>query len=157
MYPVTILDENNEPFETEINLNNLKIKPLGAEPDAEGLFDFQFPLSKAFIKFKLLTCGDVDDIETVVDKEKEAGVPVNNSSTYIIERSIVELNGSRDRNAIRDFANSMRIKDAKEFSSYVEQIESGVDLNITVGTPRGGSVSTFLPLNIKFFWPNFKL
>lgn len=157
MYPVTILDENNEPFDTEINLNELKMKPLGAEPDAEGFFDFQFSLSKAFIKFKLLTCGDVDEIETLVEKEKEAGVPVNNSSTYMIERSIVELNGSRDRNAIREFANSMRIKDAKDFSTYVEQIESGVDLNITVRTPGGGSVSTFLPLNIKFFWPNFKL
>lgn len=157
MYPVTILDENNQPFDTEINLNELKMKPLGAEPDAEGLFDFQFQLSKAFIKFKLLTCGDVDDIEKIVDKEKEAGIPVNNTSTYIIERSIVELNGSRDRNAIREFANSMRIKDAKDFSTYVDKIESGVDLNITVQTPGGGSVSTFLPLNIKFFWPNFKL
>jgi hypothetical protein len=157
MYPVTILDENNEPFDTEINLNELKMKPLGSEPDAEGFFDYQFSLSKAFIKFKLLTCGDIDEIETLVEKEKEAGVPVNNSSTYMIERSIVELNGSRDRNAIREFANSMRIKDAKDFSTYIEQIESGVDLNITVRTPGGGSVSTFLPLNIKFFWPNFKL
>ena len=30
MYPVTLYDENNEPFETEINLNNLKVKKLGA-------------------------------------------------------------------------------------------------------------------------------
>ncbi len=40
MYPVTIYDENNKPFETDINLQELKTKNLGAEPDSEGLFDF---------------------------------------------------------------------------------------------------------------------
>ena len=97
MYPVTMLDENNEPFETEINLNELKYKKLGAEPDAEGLFDYQFPLSKAYVKFKLLNCGDVDDIESRIEAEKEAEVPVNNTSTYMLEKQIVEINGSRDR------------------------------------------------------------
>lgn len=157
MYPVTMLDENNEPFETEINLNELKYKKLGAEPDAEGFFDYQFPLSKAYIKFKLLTCGDVDEIEARIDAEKEAEVPVNNSSTYMLEKQIVEINGSRDRNMIREFANNIRIRDAKEFRNYIEQIESGIDLNIEVRTPGGGSIATFLPLNVNFFWPNLGL
>ena len=70
---------------------------------------------------------------------------------------IVEVNGSRDRNMIKEFVNSLRIKDGKEFSAYSDKIECGIDLNITVGTPGGSSVATFLPLNIKFFWPNLKL
>jgi hypothetical protein len=37
------------------------------------------------------------------------------------------------------------------------EIDCGIDLNITVPTPGGGSVATFLPLNLKFFWPNFGL
>jgi len=155
MYPVTLLDEKGVPFETEINLNDLKTKNLGAEPDQEGLFDFTFPLSKAKVKFKLLTCGDVDDIEKLIEKEKADGIPVNNATTYTMEKTIIEVNGNRDRNVIREFANSIRIRDAKDFTSYVEKIESGIDLNIEVGTPGGGSVKTFLPLNVKFFWPNF--
>jgi hypothetical protein len=157
MYPVTLLDEDGETFETEINLNELKYKPLGAEPDAEGLFDYQFPVSKMHIKFKLLTCGDVDEIEKRVDNEKEKGSPIDNSSTYFLEKSIIEVNGSRDRNMIRDFANSIRIIDARELKNYIEKIESGVDLEVTVGTPRGGSISSFLPFNVKFFWPNFRV
>jgi hypothetical protein len=157
MYPVTILDENNEPFETEINLNELKYKPLGAEPDAEGFFDFQLPLSKSFIKFRLLTCGDIDDIERIIETEKENGIPVNNSNVYKLERMIVEVNGDRDRNLIRNFASNLRVNDGKALNDYIDKIESGVDLNITVGTPGGGSVNTFLPLNVSFFWPNFRL
>lgn len=157
IYPVTILDENNEPFETEINLNELKYKPLGAEPDAEGLFDFNLPLSKSFIKFRLLTCGDIDDIEKIIETEKEEGIPVDNSNIYKLERLIVEVNGDRDRNMIRQFVRNMRVNDGKSLNEYIDKIESGVDLNITVGTPGGGSISTFLPLNIGFFWPNFRV
>lgn len=157
MYPVTLFDENDVPFDTEINLDNLKTKELGAEPDEEGLFSFSFPLCKANIKFKMLTCGEQDELEAILEREKENGVPVNNITTYTFERMIVEINGSRDRNEIREFSNSIRIRDSREFNDYLNKIECGIDLNITVGTPGGGSVETFLPLNLKFFWPNIKL
>jgi hypothetical protein len=49
----------------------------------------------------------------------------------------------------------MRVGDAKELREYIDSIDCGVDLRITVRTPGGGSVTTFLPLNLKFFWPNF--
>ena len=157
MYPVTLLDEINEPFDTEINLNELKNIELGAEPDSEGYFDFKLPLTKLDIKFRMLTVGDVETIDEMVERDKLNNVPVNNASTYKMERQLVEVNGNRDKSYIRDFANSMRIADAKALNDYIEKIESGIDLKIEVTTPGGGSISTFLPLNISFFWPNFRL
>jgi hypothetical protein len=157
MYPVTLLDENNIPFDTEINLHDLKIKNLSVEPDSEGLFDFIMPISKVNIKFKLLSCGDVDDIEAMVDADKESGNPVNNSSTYKLEKSIVEVNGNRNREDIRMFIDAIRILDTKKLNDYIDSIESGLDLNIEIKTPGGGSIKTFLPLNVNFFWPNFGL
>lgn len=157
MYPVTLLDENDNAFETEINLNTLKTKKLGAEPDAEGLFDFILPVSKTKIKFRLLTVGDVDEIDALVEQDKLDGDPINHMSTYTLERTIVEVNGNRDKEYVKRFANSVRSMDSKNLREYINKIESGVDLNITVGTPGGGSVETFLPLNRSFFWPNIKL
>ncbi len=154
MYPVTLLDENDEPFEAEINLNDLKTKELELEPDDDGLFFFEMPLSKAIVRFKILTCGDVDEIDRMVEMDKQNNIPVNNYSTYRFEKMIVEVNGNRDRTMIRDFANCMRIHDSKAFNDYVDSLESGIDLNIEVATPGGGSVATFLPLNLNFFWPN---
>lgn len=155
MYPVTILDELGEPFETEINLNELKTVELEAEPDEEGYFDFVLPISKVNIKFRQLTVGDVDTIDAIVKREQENKVLLNNTSTYKLERQLVEINGSRDRNYIKDFASSMRIADAKALNDYIDSIESGIDLKIEVTTPGGGSIATFLPLTTKFFWPNF--
>jgi hypothetical protein len=157
MYPVTLFDENDVPFDTELNLNELKTKKLGAEPDSEGLFDFVFPVSKDGIKFRMLTCGDSDMIESKLEKDKENKVPVNNMATYTMEHLIVEVNGNRDRNFIREYVNSIRIRDGKAFSDYVTSIECGIDMNITVKTPSGGSVETVLPLNLKFFWPNIRV
>ena len=157
MYPVTILDELNQPFDTEINLNELKNIELGAEPDEDGHFDFKLPISKMDIKFKVLTVGDVDDIETMVEKDKTNNSPLNSTATYKMERQLVEVNGNRDKLYLRDFANSMRIADARALNEYIEKIESGIDLNIEVTTPGGGSIATFLPLNVSFFWPNFRL
>ena len=157
MYPVTLLDEFDQPFETEINLNNLKTMDMPFEPDEDGLFSFILPLSKITIRFRMLTCGDIDMLEKRVEAEKEKGMPVNNLSTYKFEKMIVEVNGSRDRNAIKEFSNSMRIADAKAFNNYIENVESGIDLNIEVTTPGGGSIATFLPLNVNFFWPNFRV
>ena len=62
-----------------------------------------------------------------------------------------------DKNTIKDFVSAIRIKDGKDFNKYVDSIESGIDLNITVGTPGGGSVDTFLPLNLGFFWPDIRI
>jgi hypothetical protein len=157
MYPITVLDDNNEVFDVEFNLNDLKIKELGVEPDEEGLFDFEFKLSKAIIKFKFLTMGDIEEIERIILKEKENGLPVNNQTIYFMEKMIVQVNGSRDKNYIKDFVSTLRINDAKDFNEYVELVECGVDMNITIGTPGGGSVDTFLPLNFKFFWPNSRI
>ena len=70
---------------------------------------------------------------------------------------IVEVNGVRDRVMVRDIANSMRISDARAFNEYINSIESGIDLNINVETPGGGSIATFLPLNFNFFWPDFRV
>jgi len=156
-YPITVLDELDDPFDTEVNLNDLKIKKLTVDPDDEGLFTFVLPISKSTIKFKLLTCGDVDEIETIIAKEKEDGIVVNNANTYRLEKMIVEYNGNRDRNDISEISKSLRIGDSKAFNKYIESIEPGVDLNITVQTPRGGSIETFLPLNIKFFWPDSRI
>jgi hypothetical protein len=157
MYPVTLLDENDNPFDTEVSLSDLKIKNFGAEPDSEGLFDFTFPISKHKIKFRFLTCGDIEDIEKMLEADKLNDVPVNKASTYAMQRMVVEVNGNRDRNSINDYVESIRLLDGKKFNEYVESIESGIDLSLKVGTPGGGSVDTFLPINLSFFWPNLRV
>jgi hypothetical protein len=121
------------------------------------LFDFFLPVSKASIKFRLLNVGDLEEIELLMQEDKEAEDPVNHHNTYVLERQIVEVNGERGEEVVDDFVKNLRVKDGSVLKKHIDSIESGIDLELTVPTPGGGSVKTFFPLNISFFWPDFAL
>ena len=157
MYPVTVLDENDVPFETEIDLSTLKVKNLNVLPDEDGLFTFVLPVSKSVIKFKLLTMGEIDELVKLAQFLKEKNDLVNTDATLILENQIVEVNGNKDKEYISEFIDSMRLMDSKKLKDYINSIECGVDTNVTFGTPGGGSVTRFLPFTIRFFWPDFTI
>ncbi len=152
MYPILVYDEKEEVFETEVNLSDLKQIPLNVEPNSEGLFDFQLPISKSNIVFKMLTVGELEELGKTVEATKD--LPVNEEATLILEAQIVAVDGNRDRDFIKNFVRNMRVGDAQKLRDYFDKIECGVDMNLTVRTPGGGSVETFLPFTPKFFWPN---
>jgi hypothetical protein len=161
MYNIVLSDPKSptyEEFTTEIDLSKLKTKYLGAEPDKEGLFDLKLNVSGSNIKFRLLTVGDVDDVEAHVNELAETmGSEFTDASPYTLKKQIIEVDGVRDVNIVGRFAENMRMGDVRQFRKYVDKIESGIDMTITVGTPGGSSVTTFLPLNVTFFWPDLEL
>lgn len=158
MYPITVNDETGVPFETEVNLNDIKTINLSKEPDANGHFEFTLPLSGLVLKYKLLTIGESEDIAELVEYEMETlNLPVDNTSTYTLAKQIVSIDGDTNQEAIKTLSESMRLMDGEKLKKEIESIDCGVDMTISVETPRGGSMSTFLPLNLKFFWPNFGL
>jgi hypothetical protein len=157
MYPVTILDENNKPFDTEVDLTKLKVIKLTVEPDTEGLFSFTLPLSKSTVKFKLLTVGEIDELEKLAQFLKEENNLINTEATLLLEAQIVDVDGIREKTYISDFIENMRIMDSKKLKAYMADINCGIDMNIKFWTPGGESVTRFLPFTLKFFWPEFEL
>ena len=154
MYPVTILDEFDKPFDTEIDLSTLKIKKLNIEPGEDGLFTFVLPVSKDVIKFKLLTMGEINELIKLAEFLREKNDLINIEPTLILENQIVSINNYTDKNYISDYIETMRLMDSKSLKKYIDSIECGVDTSVTVRTPGGGSVTRFLPFTLKFFWPD---
>lgn len=156
IYPIEVYNKKDDTtFETDVDLSKLKTIELSVEPDSEGLFNFQLPTSKAMIKFKLLTIGDIEYIEKISEQNKDD--LINENITLLLKHQIVDVNGNRDRNFINQFVDNMRILDSKELRKYMNDISCGIDMNIEVQTPGGESIKTFLPLTVKFFWPDFQL
>ena len=112
MYPVTVLDENDTPFETEIDLSTLKVKNLNIEPDQDGLFTFILPLSKSVVRFKLLNMGEIDELVKLAQFLKEENDLVNTEATLILENQIVEIDGNRDKDFISNFIETLPISDS---------------------------------------------
>jgi len=167
-YNITLSDPKDpeyKEFTATIDLDKLPMKPLGAKPNSDGYFEFILPLSKDRIIFKLLTVGDVEDIEEhISDMSNE----ITDISSFTLKRQIVSYNKPTNERyhpdneiteseAVARYVERIRLGDVRSLRKYIEKIESGMDMNITVGTPGGGSVKTFLPLNLSFFWPDIEL
>lgn len=168
MYPINMIDPKtgqvimdpvtNEPYSFEIDLSKLPIKKLGAEPDAHGEFTFELPVSKSIIKFRFLTIRDIEEISDIETYELEVlKLEFANTLTHRFDRQILEVDGNRDPEFLRNFNLTIKAGDSRAFRKYNDEIESGVDLNIEVRTPGGESIKSFLPLNINFFWPDFRI
>ena len=70
---------------------------------------------------------------------------------FILEQQIVEIDGERDVvKRLQEIA-KLPLKDSIEFKKYSNSIEPGIDFNITVETPGGESIDTFLNLRSDFF------
>ena len=123
-----------------------------------GNFDFELPKTKKKIKFRLLTARDEDEItkrESQLNKAKAQ--QFSDSVTYKLAKQIVSIDGNTDMSQIHQFVQMMPLLDAKAFRQYSESIEPGIDMKIQVRTPGGGSIDTFLPIGLNFFWPELDL
>lgn len=157
MYKIKLSDpENNyEEFETEVDLSKLPIKHLSKKPDDNGHFTFKLPITQKVVTYRLLTVGDVEDIENRVDDiSEELGPEFVDTSTYTLKKQVVAVDGDYSSEVVERFVEEgMRLGDVRAFRKEINEVESGIDMAITVETQGGGSLDTFLPLNVTFFWP----
>lgn len=152
-YPVELYDpKTEEPFNMVVDLSELKTKNLKEKPDQNGLFTFKLSTGGE-IKFKLLTIRDEEAIEDHVAGLKDSGT--YDVNTFTLKKHIVEVDGNNDREYVEKFVDIMRIVDSRKLKQKINDIESGIDMRINVKTPGGESITTFLPLNLSFFWPDF--
>lgn len=150
-YPIRVYSpKENEIVDVVFDLTKLKNKPIGAKPDENGEFDMVLPVSKKSVKFKLLTGRDEKEISRKDDEWMRRGNE-SDRGRFILEQQIVEIDGERDVvKRLQEIA-KLPLKDSIEFKKYSNSIEPGIDFNITVETPGGESIDTFLNLRSDFF------
>lgn len=148
--------KTNKLVEGEIDLTTLKNKPLTVKPDENGLFDFSLPKSNKSVKFRLLTGKDEEEID-VVDKQtmERNKNDVSTKTTLRLERSIMEIDGEKDKIKISNILKALPIMDVRKLNKYMSDIEPGVDFKTTARTQGGESVTCFLRINKNLFWPEF--
>lgn len=74
--------------------------------------------------------------------------------TFLLERSIVSINGNSDRNFIKKYISIMPVSDSLALRKHINENTPGVDFQTTIERPEslgGGSFDTFLELDSTFF------
>ena len=139
-----------------VDLSQLENKPLKEElfKGRTNEFEFSLPVSKAQIKFKLLTHGD----ELAINKDIEASektLKQSNEITARYRRIIVEVDGNRDFGYISNFVtNRLLAGDSKALRKYMSAMTPDLDLTFNYVSPFTGEEEALrIPFGVDFFYP----
>jgi len=113
-------------------------------------FDYETPVGKNKIKFKLLTGVEEKLIEKDLKKKKKVGY--NSEITTRLRYTITEVDGDNKPETISVFSQNMLARDSMALRNYITEISPDIDLTseIQIG---GEAVSVSIPLTVEFFWP----
>lgn len=145
--------KTNQKFETKITLDELNIKKTNVEPDENGYFTTTLPKTNVQVKLKILTLSEESEIS-----EMALTYPTGRVAPTVIWRlnkQIVELNGSTDRQEISKFIEIMPISDSKHIKKFLSENEPALDLNKVILAPSGERVTVKVSFGVEFFRPFF--
>ena len=152
-YTCQVTNPNNleEKIEHTFDLTECPFKEAVDSVDySSNSFDFETPITKNKIKFKLLTGVEEKLIEKDLEQSKKVGY--NSGITTRLRYTITEVDGDNKQDTISTFSQNMLARDSMALRNYIEQISPDIDLTseIQIG---GEAVSVSIPLTVEFFWP----
>ena len=155
-YTLTATDpKTGEQFSVDVDLSELKVKDFTLEEDVNGEYPYFMEKSKANITFQFLTMKQEKEIDEI--RKSWNGVGVAPVITKQLEFMIKSVGGNKEQMSIRQFIESLPIKDSQDFRRYITENKPGLDLTQTVTTPSGDSVQIEVGFGVEFFRPFYGL
>jgi hypothetical protein len=150
---ITLTDpKTSNQFKSTVKLDTLPIIK-GQEPSEDGTFTTVLPKSQSTVKLKLLTYGDVVDINRLSQSYPQGRVFPK--VTLRLQKQIVELNGNSDKAEIAKFVEQMPIMDSKYIQKFLTENEPKLDMTKYVTTPSGEKLQVNVGFGVDFFRPFF--
>jgi hypothetical protein len=144
--------KTSKPFKSSIMLDQLPIKK-GQEPNPDGTFTVTLPKSNTTVKLKVLSYGEIRDINKALDSYPQGRVsPV---VTMKLQKQIVEANGVSDKGEIAKFIEQLPIADSKYIKEFLSENEPSLDMSKIVMTPSGEKLTVNVGFGVDFFRPFF--
>jgi hypothetical protein len=150
---VTLTDpKTSSQFKSTVQLDTLSIIK-GQEPSEDGTFITILPKSQSKVKLKLLTYGDVVEINKLSQSYPQGRVFPK--VTLRLQKQIVELDGNSDKAEIAKFVEQMPIMDSKYIQKFLAENEPKLDMTKYVITPSGEKLQVNVGFGVDFFRPFF--
>ncbi len=155
IYQINTYDADLEDYiPKEINLRELKKKPLGEGYNENGEFTVKLPVKGGEVNFMLPTVGLGQQINAVAEKRKD---PITEIIPYIttkLEFLITSINGETDREYIRQYVKIMSPRDRLAITKAIDAVEPDVQLKWTFETEVSKTpYETDFMLGLDFFYP----
>ena len=116
-------------------------------------FEFELPVSKQKITFKLLSGKDERMINNELDKIKKLGTQIIPELTTRLRYLITSVDGETKQNVINSFVYNMLSKDSLSLRQEITKVTPDIDLSQEIDI-EGDTVKVDIPMTVNFFWPN---
>lgn len=149
---LTNSDENN--YKKVLEKSNTKIKKHMLESAIDsvlGLLSSEKDISE---QTKKSLENAIDSLEKYNNSIEDDNLQYINGVTYMLQKSIVSINGEKDKKFINKYINVMPAIDSMSFRRYLNENSPSLDYSVTVNRPEslgGGSFKTFLELDASVF------
>jgi hypothetical protein len=151
-YNIVVIDQKtNKEFVTKVDLSTLKVKDFTLTEDSNGEYSFKMEKSKVDITFSFLTLKQEKEIDEI--KKSWNGIGAPPIVTKQLEFMIKSIGGNRDIMNIRNFIETMPIKDSQDFRKFINENKPGLDLTQKITTPSGDIVQIEIGFGVEFFRP----
>ena len=152
-YEAEITNPNTgETFNHTFNLAECEFKKIPDDVDG-NLFDFELPVSKHKITFKLLNGKDEQAINKDIEALKKVNQDVVPELTTRLRYIVKAVDGDETPATINNYVQNMLSKDSLELRKEITRISP--DINMEREIDMGGEmVSVTIPMTTNFFWPN---
>ena len=152
-YTCEIINPNtNEKLTHTFNIADCPFIKLPKDVNGNN-FDFELPVSKQKITFKLLTGKDERMINEELDKIRKLGTQVIPELTTRLRYLITSVDGETKQNVINSFVENMLSKDSLSLRQEITRVTPDIDLSQEIDI-EGDTVKVDIPMTVNFFWPD---
>jgi len=145
----------NEKVKHTFNLADCPFKTLPSDVNySSNEFDFELPVAKVKIKWRLLTGIEDDRIEAEITAKKKLGSLQSSAITSRLKHIITQWDNIDDKSELSELIDNMLSKDSLAFRNEITRISPDVEMKQEVEFLEGGTVEVDIPLTVNFFWPD---
>ena len=160
-YQVEITDPfSGEQQKTNFDLAKIQIKEIDKTLlNSNNKYEFELPIAKKKIVFKLLSHKDEKDINSEIQALQRLNKDKDGVSSEISTRlryMIEEIDGNNDRGFINNFVkNNLLARDSRVLRNYIQQISPDLELKFDFTSDLTGETEALdIPLGAGFFYPS---
>ena len=145
---------------TNIDLAKIQIKEIDKTLlNSNNKYEFELPIAKKKIVFKLLSHKDEKDINSEIQALQRLNKDKDGVSSEISTRlryMIEEIDGNNDRGFINNFVkNNLLARDSRVLRNYIQQISPDLELKFDFTSDLTGETEALdIPLGAGFFYPS---
>ena len=148
-------EKDMEEFEVDLTkIENTDIDFDSIVMDKNGEVEFKLPQTERVVKFRVMTSGQMDEVDTQVKSLQKVSGDIDKTLTTRLKNQIREVDGNRDRPTINNFVDKeLFALDSLALRGYIVSVTPDLNMDLEFTDKYGKEIKAAVPITAEFCWP----